>query len=294
MSLLPPHFLDSVIAIGTGKPPDLKWIGTGFLYGRLIEGSTPESFNVFLLTNKHVLGDASSVHIRFNAIGDSPSKDYEVSLVTADGSKTWFGHPDPNIDVAALYINGKYLRENENRLLTFFESHSQVMKRADMKTRQTTEGDGIFVLGYPMGMVGQNSQHVICRFGALARVRDFIQGKADKFLIDANIFPGNSGGPVISCPSAFAIRGTQQTQTADLIGMVKAYVTYQDVAVSSQTGRAIFVSEENSGLAEVESADSIFETVELAHLKMFANAMGAGEFAAPEPSTAPEVAAPEN
>jgi hypothetical protein len=87
---------------------------------------------------------------------------------------------------------------------------------------QITEGDRVFVLGFPMGLVATERQYVICRSGIIARVRDLLEGTAPDFLVDATVFPGNSGGPVVICPSALAITGTKQIEKADLIGIVKA------------------------------------------------------------------------
>jgi S1-C subfamily serine protease len=75
------------------------------------------------------------------------------------------------------------------------------------------------------------------------------------FLIDANIFPGNSGGPVVTRPEISSIEGTKAIDKAALIGIVKSYLTYKDVAVSQQTGKPRVIFEENSGLALVETVD---------------------------------------
>jgi hypothetical protein len=38
MALLPPIYLDAVVAIGFGDDPkNRSWIGTGFIFGQLIE-----------------------------------------------------------------------------------------------------------------------------------------------------------------------------------------------------------------------------------------------------------------
>ena len=78
------------------------------------------------------------------------------------------------------------------------------------------------------------------------------------------VFPGNSGGPVVLCPSRIAIDGTSPIMKSVLIGIVKSYVPYNDIAVSQQTNRPRIVFEENSGLTSVESVDAILETVTLA------------------------------
>ncbi len=50
---------------------------------------------------------------------------------------------------------------------------------------------------------------MIVRQGAIARIRDWLGGAATEFLIDASIFPGNSGGPVLNRPEAVSITGTK-------------------------------------------------------------------------------------
>ena len=133
---------------------------------------------------------------------------------------------------------------------------------------EVTEGDRVFVLGFPMGLVDSSRQYVICRGGVIARVRDYLEEKTSDFLVDATVFPGNSGGPVILCPTSTAIEGTKPVARADLIGVVKSYVPYADLAVSSQTRKPRIMFEENSGLAAVEGVDAILETVKLANRRL--------------------------
>ena len=58
-----------------------------------------------------------------------------------------------------------------------------------------------------------------------------------------------------------AIEGTKRQDKAYLIGVVRAYVPYTDVAVSQQTGQLRMVLQENSGLAEVIPIDAVNETI---------------------------------
>jgi len=136
-----------------------------------------------------------------------------------------------------------------------------------MKNNHLSEGDRVYALGFPMGLVTKERQYVICRGGYIARIRDYLEDRTTDFLIDAFVFPGNSGGPVITCPTSTAIKGTPQNDKASLIGIVKAYIPYKDVAISSQTGLPRVIFEENTGLAAVESVDSILETIEKAEDK---------------------------
>lgn len=267
MALLPPFFLDTVVAIGVGDDPGKrKWVGTGFILGKFLE-VTPDKkekrYQLWLITNKHVLVDFKAVYIKFNSAQDPQSKDYKVQLVAKNGRPRWVGHPLDAVDVTAIFLNLGFLKA-EGRRFAYFQSDSHTMNKEKMRAAGITEGDRVFVLGFPMGLVAAERQYVICRGGYVARVRDFLENRTSEFLVDVTVFPGNSGGPVILCPSALAIQGTNTIKNADLIGIVKAYVPYTDMAISQQTQRPRILFEENSGLAAVESVDSIIETVELA------------------------------
>lgn len=266
MALLPPFFLDTVVAVGVGDDPKTRgWIGTGFIYGGLLgtDRDGQNRYRLWLITNKHVLANLPAVYVKFNSAVDPDSKDYKVPLIARNGKLQWVGHPAKDTDVAAIYLNAGFLRE-EQRRYSYFKSDKHVISRHQMKETQFTEGDRVFVLGFPMGLVDPARQYVICRGGVVARVRDFLEEKTSDFLVDATVFPGNSGGPVISCPAGTTINGTLRRGKADLIGVVKSYVPYSDLAVSSQTRKPRIMFEENSGLAAVESSDAIVHTVALA------------------------------
>jgi S1-C subfamily serine protease len=130
-----------------------------------------------------------------------------------------------------------------------------------MKNLEVTEGDFIYVLGFPMGIVAKDRQYVILRQGVIARIRDLFENRNTDFVVDAVVFPGNSGGPVILKPEVISITGTKSNPKAGLIGIIKSYIPYQDVAISQQTNRPRVVFEENSGLSLVEPVDHILETI---------------------------------
>jgi len=269
MALLPPFFLDTVVAIGIGDDPNNRhWIGTGFIYGNLVpsDGKTQKnikSYRLWLITNKHVLQGLKSVYIKFNSATEPNSTDYLVNLIARNGRKLWIGHSNEDTDVAAIFLNAGFLN-SENRGFAFVRSDEHVLSKHQMVSERISEGDRLFVLGFPMGLVASERQYVICRSGTFARIRDYLDGRTSDYLVDAPVFPGNSGGPVIICPSGLAITGTNPIKKADFIGVVKSYVPYRDAAISQQTRRPRIIFEENSGLAAVEGAQSVIETVELA------------------------------
>jgi hypothetical protein len=80
-------------------------------------------------------------------------------------------------------------------------------------------------------------------------------------MLDSFVFPGNSGGPVVSRPEFTAISGTKAQPTSYFIGMVVSSIEYVDTAVSQQTRRSRITFEKNSGLTEVLPVDYINETI---------------------------------
>jgi len=265
MALIPPFFLDCVVAIGIVKPDGNKhWIGTAFLFGKFVkqkEGNEKE-YKIFLVSNKHVLRNHQSVILRFNPQDDQPATDYPAQLKDKDGKDLWTGHPNDNIDIGVIGINAKKLQD-EGMKFGFFQSDTMAFTVDKLKEIGTTEGDFIYVLGFPMGLVAADRQFVILRNGTIGRIRDLFEKRSTDFVVDAFVFPGNSGGPVILKPEMISIGGTKSNSNAALIGVVKSYIPYQDTAISQQTGRPRIIFEDNSGLSLVEPVDYIIETIEV-------------------------------
>lgn len=264
MALIPPFFFDCVVAIGEQDSKGNKsWIGTGFLFGKFVQQNPDgtKGYRVYLVTNKHVLDGFENIILRFNPQSGTTAKDYPISLSGDNNQPLWIGHPIPEVDVAVLGINAQKLQD-EGMKFNFFESDESVFTMEKMKEAEITEGDYIYVLGFPMGLMDVDRQYVILRSGAIARVRDLFEGRSTSFIVDALVFPGNSGGPVVLKPEAVSIDGTKSNMSSSLIGLVKSYIPYQDVAVSQQTGKPRIIFEDNSGLSLVEPVDYILEAIE--------------------------------
>ena len=268
MALIPAHYIDCVVALGIdapdGKP---SWIASGFLYGHraATKDTNHNGYHVFLATNRHVVQGHSRLHLRFNPQGTSEAKAYELILVDPNGKLHYSGHSDPKVDVVTVPINFSKLQKDGIQA-KFFHNDVHAAPVPRMKEIGVAEGDFVYVLGFPMGMVGEKRNAVIVRSGSIARIRDTLADQNPTFLLDLLIFPGNSGGPVFLKPELTSITGTQPQQQARLIGIVQSYVPYQDTAVSCQTGRPRIVFEENTGLATAYPIDFVDQTI-ATHLK---------------------------
>jgi len=263
MALIPPFFFDCVTAIGfaddSGK---INYSATGFLIGKLVTPPPPQSpiHYVYLVTNRHVFDGSKEATLRFNPAAGNPAKEFQLSLVSQIGAPLYAQHPDSEIDIAVTSINLTVLRQ-QGIQYAFFSDNNHVLTLRGHSPATTSEGDAVFILGFPMGDVGKDRNYVVSRKGSIARIRDTISGSSKYFLVDATIFPGNSGSPVVTKQESMAIQGTKAIPAANLLGIVAAYLPYTDVAISAQTKRPRIVFEENSGLAIVFPVDSIMDVV---------------------------------
>lgn len=270
MALIPPFFANCVVAIGVDPLNNGKrmWVASGFLYGDYVRDNEDgtKQYRVYLATNRHVFENLPKVYLRFNPTSSEPAREYLLSLSDRNGAKLWFPHPKAEVDVAVIPINIKLLKEHAMQV-SYFRSASDVANVDKLNELGVTEGDFVYTLGFPMGLVGGERNVVIVRSGSIARIRDVLVRANQEYLIDAFIFPGNSGGPVISKPEALAIEGTKSQDAAYLIGIIKSYVSYRDVAVSLQSKRERIIFEENSGLAAVHPIDFVQEAIK-GHIKL--------------------------
>ena len=263
MALLPPEFPNSVVAIGMiedDSDTEIHWIGTGFIYGVDANDSGSDVYP-FLVTNRHILENDGTIVVKMNRTDDLPANEYAFDIESVQHSITT--HPDSDVDVAVMPVDADVWHRDQ--AATFPITNDLSLSVARAAEIGVSEGDGVFAIGFPLALVGYEDQiFPIVKQGCIARIQDWLSGRARRILIDANIFPGNSGGPVFLRPTAMASEGTNANDTSYLIGMVSGYIPYREVAVSPQTNQARVVFEENSGIAEIVPSDAIMETIQIA------------------------------
>ena len=267
MALIQQYAFNTVVALGVPSDGDsVRYIATGFLYGYPAGKNErgQAAYFVFLVTNRHVIEDTTDLVVRFNVPSGTASKTFRFAMLAPNQVTHWVTHPDSTIDVAVLIIDAFLPKiESSGIQISFLCEGVHTTTLDEMRNSEFSEGNEVFVLGFPLGMAGSTHNYVILRQGTVARIRDWYSDDASSFLLDSFIFPGNSGGPVFAKP-VFASYGGKPHLGAKLVGMVASYLPYRDVATSQQTGRPKIVFEENSGLAEVVPIDAIKKTISIA------------------------------
>jgi S1-C subfamily serine protease len=280
---IPPFFIDSVVALGAMQPvldengnpvnpARFEWVteGTGFFYGYLVSNDPDpkkRKYELYLVTAKHVVkghlkANPGNMIARINPkTSSSEVKEFGISNQPSQGEVTWLYHENQDIDLAIVQVNVDLLRQNDIEPTLFFANDMHVANIDKITSLEISEGDGVFVLGFPMGLTGVQRNYVIVREGVIARLSEMKDRVTKTFMIDSFVFPGNSGGPVVLKAEPFSIEGTKNQPAAYLIGVVIGYIPYTDFAIGNQTKRPRIRFEENSGLAEILPTDYTDEAI---------------------------------
>jgi S1-C subfamily serine protease len=261
MALIPPFFLDALVALEQGPDENGRYqaIASGALFGfdthELDEGGQTR-YRIALVTNRHVVEDQEFLGVKFNKT--DRAQRYRLDLKDEQGKELWRTHA--NFDIAVMPINVEVL-QSEGAEFRFLADDKIIANVKRMAELGVFAGDDIFVMGFPMGLAGTTKKYAVVRGGVIARLDDEVIRDENAFWIDAAIYPGNSGGPVVLRPTVSAIEGTRAVTQAYVIGIVSGYIPYRDVAVSQQSRRPRVIFEENSGLASVVPMDAVLAAV---------------------------------
>jgi hypothetical protein len=208
MPLLYDRIRESAVAFGVGADPTddstIKWVATGFAVARPtgMPAEDPGMIDVriTLVTNRHVVDHEMDLILHLNPRGSSKPARLALKSYRADDDPVWVGHPDPTVDVAVTGAVQGWLNKAELDPLSSIP-WPIALDLQEMRQQRVTEGDAVFLIGYPRGIVPSGEvHHPVVRRGGIARIQDTYQQGGRDFLIDAPAFPGNSGGPVILAP----------------------------------------------------------------------------------------------
>ena len=174
-----------------------KIVGTGVLFYVKVDIIIIPT----IVTAKHIFYNPKnnwfpdSLRIRFSWFEDEPIDEYFgiPIILTSSGKRTWFSHPDTIVDLACISLT--HLKGDIGIDKIPVRPYSDFATDNDMY-----QGAKIFVLGYP-GSVGMEFwTKAILREGIISWVAPN-EPQKNRILIDCNIFPGNSGGPVFKIPT---------------------------------------------------------------------------------------------
>ena len=196
------HWRRATVAVGrlvpssTGSGEVFATIGSAVLVAK-------DPTHVCLLTAKHVFFDPAQqyipdfIRIRLPKDSQSLEEDQGVKVDLRDGDKTIWKSLDDGSDLAVV---------KSIDLAKYWNIHA--VSLADFGTDSDTyQGAQVLVFGYPV-ILGQDYLKTPYARGGIVSWIDPEGGLSKPFLIDANVFSGNSGGPVFHVRSGFQKNGS--------------------------------------------------------------------------------------
>lgn len=174
--------------------PGVVSSGTSFFYNGLIGGDEKSSLPI-LITNKHVIRGATQGVVRLLRAQDGAPRLGEcvdLNFVEAD----WVGHPDPDVDVAAVAIGGVLSQLEAQGTPVFFRLIGRDLLPSDEVLEDLDVVEPVTFVGYPNSLYDTKNLTPIVRRGTTATPVQLDYCGTPQFLIDASIFPGSSGSPV--------------------------------------------------------------------------------------------------
>ena len=183
-------------------------IGTGSAF--IFSYSQNEQEYLFLVTNKHVVEKSGSGRFFFTKReGDQPLIGQRFDIHIDNFSNQWHGHPDTDVDIAIMpLVPILRLIGEAGGEVYFTKIKDELIPTAEQNSKLDALEEVVFI-GYPNGMYDSTNLMPIWRRGITASHIQVDYDGQPEFLIDASVFPGSSGSPVLILNTgSYSSRGT--------------------------------------------------------------------------------------
>lgn len=224
--------INATVQIEQTGSPDKRTVGTGFLVDAPAPDGTPRTV---LVTAAHVLelmpGDDARIGWRFEDGGGAWRYQPSFVPVRSQGQPLWTRHPTQDVAVMTVTAPAAYVK-----------AAIPLAWLADEKTFDDNgvgPGDEMMTMGYPRGLSSNTAGFAIIRSGRVASYPVSPISQFPTFLIDLNVLPGNSGGPVFMTAYGKRRPGTEYPAAAFVSGVLTKQV---DLEIGVVT-HAVFVRE---------------------------------------------------
>jgi len=180
--------------LASGKAPSPTVVGsaTGFFY--------EEGGRMYLVTNRHVVikedsdfyPDTVLLTVHTSRADIYACRDVPIPLYDSNTKPVWLEHPKSGnkVDVVALDFTEHQLPDD---VIAPWKSDRLLKPDVVLRT-----GEELSVIGYPHGFYDSVFNLPIVRNASLASAYPIPFEGQPFFLIDANLHPGTSGGPVVT------------------------------------------------------------------------------------------------
>lgn len=252
----------STVHINATTPAGMS-TGTGFLVQYDIAGGQAP----ILITNKHVLAGATSVDFTMpRSLNGEPVSAGTRMTANEFSDAVWHGHPQPEVDIAVMKFAPVLEAMAALGAPPFYRAFGDELLLTSADADQLDSIESVTFVGYPSGLFDRASMLPIARRGQTATpiFNDYNQLPA--FLIDASVFPGSSGSPVLILDRGIYSTRDGVTQVGNrvmLAGVVAAVHTRTVMGEIRITSNAYATFDDMIDLGIVFKSSAIQETVDI-------------------------------
>ncbi len=186
----------TTIRIDTVSAKGERGSGTGFFVLHKLGGID----YLFVVTNKHVVMGQREGQLSFlkqkdgkPVLGDG----FNLHIASTDWQSMWFGHPDPNVDIAICGLAPllEFVKRTHGVDL-FFRAVDTTLIPTVQQAQELDAVESVTFIGYPNGIWDSKNLLPVLRRGTTATPMQVDFEGTPRFLIDASVFGGSSGSPV--------------------------------------------------------------------------------------------------
>ena len=169
----------------------------------------------FLVTNKHVIGGTQRGQLTFTIAdqtpeGGRPSIGRSTSITVSGSAWQWTGHPSDDIDVAAMPLAPVVNHLEKQGDIPYYRSIQTDIIPGEEALEEFDAVEEVLFVGYPSGIYDRVNNLPIARRGSTATHPSVDYDGKPTFLIDASVFQGSSGSPVLIYDSGSWLSRTGQ------------------------------------------------------------------------------------
>lgn len=248
---------DALTVRSTFKVQSGNVLGTAFILLKCPTNDPSKGYCV-LVTAAHVLSEMPSTNATIflrTKQGDTYTKRPWNFPIRANGTNLWTCHP--KADVAVMWI----ALPQDADIYDIFQSTQVLADDKFLTDFKIHLGDEVRILGYPYGFEANDAGFAVLRSGRISSYPLTPTSAVQTFLLDFQVFRGNSGGPVyISERRALTDGDLTSVSVYRILGLV-SQEAFMNEPVSTLDEDS--VKRHQLGLGTVVQAQAIKEAIDL-------------------------------